>query len=113
MILTYNDILKLLKRGYRLYHFAYFDGNYWRLRNFEEKCVFLNQEGRCLVYDIRPLGCQAYPVIVVEKGNYLCCELDNVCPYAYLVSKEEFEKGCDLLKLLFMQLGEKIPERNK
>ena len=42
-----------------------FDGNilpHLAMRGTEEKCVFLNQEGRCSIHEIRPGFCRLFPL---------------------------------------------------
>jgi Fe-S-cluster containining protein len=56
------------------------------LNNQETKaCVFLatgsdlvTAPGICTVYDVRPLGCRTYPVILDEKDLAI---LDDLCPH--------------------------------
>ena len=72
------------------------------LNNQDTKaCVFLatssdlvNAPGICTVYDVRPLGCRTYPVILDEKELAI---LDDLCPHT-----SEFEKPTedDALRLL-------------
>jgi len=46
--------------------------------NGELNCVFL-EEGKCSIYDIRPEGCQYYPIIWDRTS--LKPMVDDVCPY--------------------------------
>mgnify|MGYP006266796981 FL=1 len=72
------------------------------LNNQETKaCVFLatgsdlvTAPGICTVYDVRPLGCHTYPVILDEKDLAI---LDDLCPHT-----SEFDEPTedDALRLL-------------
>ncbi|MFW9855213.1 MAG: YkgJ family cysteine cluster protein [Candidatus Thorarchaeota archaeon] len=44
-----------------------------------EYCVFLNAEGKCIIYSVRPIGCRFYPVIW-DHSNHVAI-LDDYCPY--------------------------------
>ncbi len=62
---------------------SYFqEGNdgYWRLRNVDGHCVFL-EGGHCLIYPHRPEGCVLYPLIYYTDTNEP--GLDDFCPYRY------------------------------
>ena len=107
MILAYSDIERIILQGHELEDFMYYDGFYWRLKNIEGKCVFLRNDGRCEVYRYRPLGCRAYPIVLDEKHD--CVLDDEICPYAYAISKDEFLEGCRILSKFFRNLGEKPP----
>ncbi|MHA1615770.1 MAG: YkgJ family cysteine cluster protein [Candidatus Njordarchaeales archaeon] len=107
MILTMGDLIRLLIIGVNIEKSIYYDGEYWRLKNVNNRCVFLTDEGLCEIYDNRPLGCQAYPIVMGFFSE--CVPDDEVCPYVDLLSKEEIEKGCQILKNFFKELGEKPP----
>ncbi|MHA1608664.1 MAG: YkgJ family cysteine cluster protein [Candidatus Njordarchaeales archaeon] len=107
MILTIGDIYRLLRKGFKIFEFAYYDGEYWRLRNIGERCVFLNNDGLCKIYPDRPLGCRAYPIVMGEK--YKCVPDDEICPHISLLSREELQEGCKILQNFFKELGEKQP----
>lgn len=72
------------------------------LNNQDTKaCVFLatssdlpTAPGICTVYDVRPLGCRTYPVILDEQDLAI---LDDICPYT-----SEFDEPTedDALRLL-------------
>ena len=112
MILTPSDIERISqKTGLKREDFAWFDGKYWRLKNVYGHCIFLDPiTGRCKIYEIRPLGCQAYPVI--EK-NGICVPDYTYCPYAHLLSRKELIEGCKILRKIFKELKEKPPEYPK
>ncbi len=83
MELSESDIERIAGLGYRIEDFAVKgeDGVY-RLRNVNGHCVFLTAEGKCSIYEHRPLGCRLYPVVCVE-GEGL--GVDQECPLAYRV----------------------------
>ncbi len=103
MILTESDIRRIVKLGYKLKEFAYFDGEYWRLKNVNGKCYFLGEDGRCRIYEHRPLGCIAYPIV---KINGKCAPDFEVCPYAKYATETEIKMGCKILKRIFKELRE-------
>ncbi len=96
MPLTQTDVLRLVGRGYALEEFAEFRGGLLRLKNVGGRCVFLDEEGRCRVYPVRPTGCRAYPV-VVDAGSGECV-LDELCPAANTMEPEEFAEWCRLAR---------------
>jgi Fe-S-cluster containining protein len=57
------------------------DADDWSvLRNVDGRCYFLDREGRCRIYGIRPEGCRYYPFIFYEKGGNVMEDED--CPYS-------------------------------
>lgn len=108
MILSYSDIHRIIKLGYKLDEFAYFDGHYWRLRNNNRRCYFLSNDGRCRIYKHRPKGCMAYPVIIIESEKEIRCGVDDYCPFSNKINLKELRDGCKILIELFRELGEKI-----
>jgi Fe-S-cluster containining protein len=49
------------------------------LQNHNGHCIFLDPRNKtCTIYDIRPVGCQFYPLIFDVERNR--CVLDAVCP---------------------------------
>ncbi len=76
MPLTAEDISRISSLGYPEWYFVVFD-EVPRLRNENGKCVFLNEDGSCSIYDHRPLGCKLYPLVYdPDKGAVL----DELCP---------------------------------
>lgn len=94
MPLTLEDIERIRSLGYKLEEFAEFRDGYWRLKNIDGHCVFL-RNGRCSIYEHRPEGCRYYPVIEEDGG----CTIDlEVCPFANMITKEEFLLACERIK---------------
>ncbi len=108
MIISLRDITRILEAGYKLSEFLYFDGKNWRLRNVNGRCFFLNTDGTCKIYSIRPLGCRAYPVILVESNKEVKCGVDDYCPFSQEITDRELVDGCKKLVKLFRELGEKV-----
>ena len=106
MILSYSDIHRLINLGYKLDEFSYFDGNYWRLKNVKGRCYFLSNDGRCSVYEYRPQGCRAYPIIVTESEKEIKCTIDDYCPLTNMLTLDELREGCKKLIKLFKEIGE-------
>jgi Fe-S-cluster containining protein len=100
MLLSENDIIRLVKRGFSKNCFVKFDKlGYAQLKNREGYCVFLDRnKQRCSVYGDRPSGCRVYPVIVdVDVGVIL----DDICPErATITEKEKKLKGERVINLL-------------
>lgn len=85
MPLTEGDIKRFQSAGKSNFYIRTQDG-YIQLKNVHGHCIFLGDDGKCTVYDIRPEGCRVYPwVYNEEKGSI---EADVDCPYS-----EEFEEG--------------------
>ncbi len=74
------------------------------LNNQQTKaCVFLattselpTAPGICSVYEIRPLGCRTYPVILDEKDLAI---LDDLCPHTTEFDEPSEDDGHRLLNL--------------
>lgn len=96
MPLTEDDVIRLASLGYDVEEFAEFRGGALRLRNVGGRCVFLDERGRCRVYESRPTGCRAYPVVIdADTGE---CLLDDLCPAADTVDPGEFRSWCELAR---------------
>ncbi len=57
-------------------------GTYFAVKMIKGRCIFLNKEYRCRIYDCRPVLCKLYPVIDVDA-------IDQRCPIANRLSKDE------------------------
>jgi len=110
MILTPSDIQRIEKLGYKREYFAFFDGKYWRLKNVNGHCIFLDEKtGLCKIYENRPLGCRAYPIIVDDETNMCVIDIEY-CPLAEKITVKEYLLGCRILQKIFRELGEKEPK---
>ncbi|RLG40132.1 MAG: YkgJ family cysteine cluster protein [Thermoproteota archaeon] len=102
MILTEEDIRRLESLGYEREDFSEFRDGFIRLKNVDGRCFFL-KDGKCSIYEYRPLGCRAYPVIFdLSSGK---CTLDELCPARQTVSEEELEEKCRLVKRVLKDIG--------
>jgi len=55
-----------------------------------DKCPFLDQNGKCKIYEMRPLDCRLFPLdIIEENGEYFWCVF-TICPN-WRKMKELFE----------------------
>ena len=82
MTLTEADVVRLKSLGFRDFCRVNRAGDL-QLVNRGGECVFLS-DGRCVVHDHRPEGCELYPLIL-ENDRVV---RHDFCPYA-----EEFEFG--------------------
>jgi len=57
-------------------------GTYFAIKMIKGRCIFLNKEDRCRIYECRPVLCKLYPVIDVDV-------IDERCPMAKRLSKEK------------------------
>jgi Fe-S-cluster containining protein len=57
-------------------------GTYLAVKMIKGRCIFLNKEDRCRIYECRPVLCKLYPVIDVDA-------IDERCPMANKLSKDE------------------------
>jgi len=89
----------LEKKGYSDFYVR--KGGFYRLLNINGKCVFLNLDNQCVIYENRPLGCRVYPLIYDEERGVV---LDSECPLADSVGCEDLVKGVELIKLVLREL---------
>ncbi len=102
MILTKEDVKAILALGYKLEDFSEYRDGYLRLKNLDGRCFFLNERGHCKIYERRPIGCRAYPVVYdVERKR---CKIDEECPARNTVEPEEFSEKCRLVLRALPQL---------
>jgi Fe-S-cluster containining protein len=87
MPLSIHDIRRLRGLGYPLADFMVMVGGERRLRNVEGQCFFLCDAG-CRVYDVRPLGCRFYPLVVDGGGRVM---VDSDCRHSdrFMVGSED------------------------
>lgn len=100
MLLSKEDIKRLVTRGYRQNQFVHYDeAGYGVLKNRDGYCVFYDRvKRRCHVYLDRPAGCRVYPVIVDEEKGIV---LDTICESRNSICEEEkARKGKRVVKLL-------------
>ncbi|EHQ34887.1 YkgJ family cysteine cluster protein [Methanoplanus limicola] len=49
----------------------------WALKREGSRCIFLNESGRCRIYDIRPDICRTYP-FMIQDGELLAFECPGI-----------------------------------
>ena len=101
MILSPSDIARIEDLGYKRSSFTYFDGFFWRLKNVEGRCFFLREKG-CIIYEYRPLGCRAYPVVYDEDEGFIA---DPECPASSTLSSQDLLRGAYLIRLVMKEYG--------
>lgn len=94
MLLTEDDLRRIESLGYKREDFSEFREGFIRLRNVEGRCYFLNGK-MCKIYESRPLGCEAYPVVFNITTR--SCELDDSCPAIGTLDEEEFKSKCRIV----------------
>ncbi|RLG47527.1 MAG: YkgJ family cysteine cluster protein [Thermoproteota archaeon] len=101
MPLTRGDVKRITSLGYDPGEFAVRDERgILRLRNVGGRCYFL-RDGRCSIYESRPLGCRAYPVVWdPERG---ACVKDPECPGE--LEAGEFVEMCAMALRVVEELG--------
>lgn len=74
-------------------------GTYFAIKMIKGRCIFLNKEDRCRIYECRPVLCKLYPVIDFDA-------VDERCQMANRLSKDE-------IAVLKKRYGEEVDERIK
>lgn len=91
-VLTEGEVSKLImdvrkKYGVQIEQNKFFKkvkgelGVYYAIKMIKGKCIFLNNEKRCRIYMCRPVLCELYPVIDIDK-------VDDRCPQAKILPKD-------------------------
>jgi Fe-S-cluster containining protein len=92
-VLTHHEVSELVSNAMKKYDFEldpkrYFrpvkgdHGKYFAVKMIKGRCIFLNKEDLCRIYECRPVLCKLYPVIDVDA-------IDERCPMANRLSKDE------------------------
>ncbi len=103
MILSESDIKRIERLGYKREEFVEFRNGFWRLKNLNGHCVFLDvKTGKCKIYPYRPKGCMAYPVIYKIGYGFI---IDKECPAWRTISTKEFYEKVKILKNVLIELG--------
>lgn len=45
-----------------------------------DRCTFLDEHGRCRIYDLRPLDCRLFPLDIIEEGGEFYWCVFTTCP---------------------------------
>ncbi len=100
MQLSKHDIKRIEKLGYKKEEFSVEKDGIRILRNINGKCFFL-KNGKCKIYDSRPLGCKLYPIVYdVEKKAAV---VDDFCPIAKEISLKKIKR---VERVLFKHISE-------
>ncbi len=75
MPLTNEDVQRIEQLGYRKEEFTVVVNGIRRLRNVNGRCFFL-ENGKCKIYNNRPVGCRLYPAVFDGKDVVV----DRICP---------------------------------
>jgi Fe-S-cluster containining protein len=103
MILSKQDIYRIKKYAPKILVRKKFvfknDEGLFQLKNLGSHCIFLDfKSKRCKIYNIRPKGCDFYPLIYDSLTSQ--CIIDKDCPRPQLFyrNKEELKEACESLK---------------
>jgi len=50
------------------------------IRMVDEKCIFLDEDKTCKIYEFRPLICRCFPFWIERKGNLFEFKASSDCP---------------------------------
>lgn len=90
MQLSRRDIRRIEKLGYNRDEFSVEKDGVRILRNVEGRCYFL-KNGKCTIYEHRPLGCKLYPIVYdVEKK---AATVDDFCPIAREIPRSKIKRA--------------------
>lgn len=112
MLLTNEDLERIESHGFKRENFCLPQSeveNFWQLKNIENRCFFLSKNGKCKIYDYRPVGCRVYPLIVDVKLSEFV--IDNECREQLWFSKisynhEQLEAVSKLVNTLIAENDE-------
>ncbi|OLS14007.1 MAG: hypothetical protein RBG13Loki_2403 [Promethearchaeota archaeon CR_4] len=100
MQLTLDDLTRIeASMGKSWKEFSRWDGNSnVILKNVNHHCIFFSPTDKsCTIYEIRPFGCQLYPVVLNPWSNR--CSYDKDCPHPKQISPAKFlDAKCRLIK---------------
>ena len=99
MILTRQDIERIEKRGYKGFYKK--SGGFYRLVNINGRCIFLGEDGKCTIYNDKPLGCGVYPLIYNEEKGVI---IDDYCPLSREIDCLELIRGISELRSVLKEL---------
>ncbi len=108
MELCNADIARLERNGHNREDFVIrgVDG-IPRLRNMNGYCFFYDHDRkRCMEYSRRPLGCVIYPVNLSSVDGEVT--VDELCPEASSVSREEMDVNGRRLRMLLDTIANEV-----
>ncbi|MFH1307466.1 MAG: hypothetical protein ABIH72_01285 [archaeon] len=70
-------------------------GEYFLLKtkNGTNQCIFLSDNGKCEIQEIKPMDCACYPIKAIYKNNEIIFILDSDCLASAHLSEEFIEKA--------------------
>lgn len=103
MPITEADIIRISRLGHT--DFCIEDEGDLLLRNIDGRCLFLDSEGNCRIYENRPEGCGFYPFVLGKEGAVL----DEDCPHR----KEFAKRFTPRMELEIMELVDRLKSENR
>ncbi len=110
MMLTEDDIRRIEHLGYKKEDFSKEEDGFIILRNIDSHCFFL-KDGKCSIYNNRPLGCRYYPIILDLDAEELI--IDKDCPFHNHFSIEDYSYLFKHVFKLTIQLLKEKEDRTK
>ncbi|MEM3516244.1 MAG: YkgJ family cysteine cluster protein [Candidatus Bathyarchaeia archaeon] len=106
MLLSLTDIEKIKALGFKESSFLINKNGWLKLKNKHGKCIFL-KNGKCSIYEFRPLGCRLYPLIYDENKGPV---IDDLCPFnkSFKYSKMDVEIIIKFIEVLKKERNERI-----
>lgn len=108
MMLSNEDILRILSKAKPKYEFYYEKDGFLYLANYENRCIFYNaSDKKCTIHRYRPQGCRLYP-FVYDNGK---CVVDKDClnrENIKFIKKRKSKKVKKFVKLLEKECEERI-----
>ena len=95
MDLTPGDIGRIEARGHSGFY-EIKEGSR-TLLNVRGRCIFLDNVGKCRIYEIRPTGCRLYPLVMEMPGRIPM--LDTECPFREMFTIDT-DDVCELGRLV-------------
>jgi Fe-S-cluster containining protein len=103
MLLSVNDIKRIIKfydAKINQDDFCFLNkSGQFQIKNIKESCYFFDSESiRCKIYNIRPKGCEFYPLVYnIEIGG---CEFDLNCPNPEIIYKkiDYIDSTCEMIQ---------------
>ena len=102
MLLSRDDISHISSHGYDQNDFCFQnEDGFIQLKNVKGECFFL-EDNKCGIYDIRPAGCQFYPIIFDLDENKAI--LDDECPLIDSITEKTIKRFEDDLRKFVLQI---------
>ncbi len=110
MLLSINDVEKIKSLGFKEDYFLIKRNGWLKLKNKHGKCIFL-KNGKCIIYNFRPLGCRLYPLIYDESKGLT---IDKLCPFnkEFKASKTDRKVLIKFIRILKKERIERLKIHN-